>query len=79
MSTMTIGEVKARFSEVLKRIQRGETVIVSYGKRREKIAAIVPYGQVGSRKPRRLGLLKGKARCRIGRDFSMTDDELLAG
>ncbi|MFN0316004.1 MAG: type II toxin-antitoxin system Phd/YefM family antitoxin [Burkholderiales bacterium] len=79
MPTMTIGEIKARFSDVLKSIQRGETVIVSYGKRREKIAAIIPYSQVAASTPRPLGLLKGKARCRIASDFSVTDEEFLAG
>jgi prevent-host-death family protein len=79
MATMTIGEVKARFSEVLESVRRGETIIVSYGKRREKVAAIVPYRKVAKSAPRRLGLLKGKARCRIAQDFSISDEQFLDG
>ena len=79
MSVMTTGEIKARFSEVLDSVRRGETVIISYGKKREKVAAIVPYTQVASASPRPLGLLRGKARCKIRKDFSLTDEQLLGG
>ena len=77
MSVMTIGEVKARFSEVLESVRRGKTVIISYGRKREKVAALVPYRRAAAAKRRPLGLLRGKARCRIARDFSVTDEQLL--
>ncbi|MBI2297036.1 MAG: prevent-host-death protein [Betaproteobacteria bacterium] len=73
---MTIGEVKARFSEVLESVRRGKTVIISYGRKREKVAALVPYRRAAA-SPRPLGLLRGKARCRIAKDFSVTDEQLL--
>lgn len=79
MGVMTIGEIKARFSEVLDSVRRGETVIISYGKKREKVAAIVPYARVAASSPRPLGLLRGKARCRIAKNFSITDEQMLGG
>ena len=77
MSVMTIGEVKARFSEVVESVRRGKTVIISYGRKREKVAALIPYRRAAAAKRRPLGLLRGKARCRIARDFSVTDEQLL--
>jgi prevent-host-death family protein len=77
MPVLTIGELKARFSEVLESVRRGETIIISYGRRREKVAALVPYRRAAAAARRPLGLLRGKARCRIAGDFSVTDEQFL--
>ena len=78
MKTISVGDLKARFSEVLDAVRKGETVVVSYGRRREKVAAIVPYREAGAQGKRRLGQLAGKARVRFARDFSIPDEELLS-
>jgi len=75
---MTIGELKAHFSEVLKKVKEGETVVISYGKKREKVAAIVPYAQVRPKAKRPLGLLQGVASYRLRKDFVLSDEEFLA-
>ncbi|MDO8465525.1 MAG: hypothetical protein Q7S46_09795 [Gallionella sp.] len=78
MKTMTVGELKAQFSEVLgQMIKSGEPVAISYGKKKEKIAAIVPYSQIRPQAERSLGVMKGRARCVIHDDFELGDDELL--
>jgi len=77
MPVMTIGELKARFSEVLETVRRGKTVIISYGRKREKVAALVPYRRAAAAKRRPLGLLRRKAHCRIAKDFTITDAQLL--
>ena len=47
MKTMTVGELKAQFSEVLGRmVKSGEPVAISFGKKKQKIAAIIPYNQL---------------------------------
>jgi hypothetical protein len=38
MQTLTIGELKTGFSEVLKKIRSGQKIVISYGKKREKVA-----------------------------------------
>ncbi len=44
MKTITVGELKARFSEILKLVEtEKEEIIIEYGKKRKKIAKIVPY------------------------------------
>ena len=78
MKTMTVGELKAQFSEVLgQMVKSGEPVAISFGKKKEKIAAIIPYSQRKPQIDRELGLMKGRARCVIHDDFALGDEELL--
>ncbi len=73
MKTMTVAEFKARFSEVIERVRRGERVAVSYGKAHRPIGVFVPLSE--SAQKRKLGALS-KGRFRL-RDFKMTEEELL--
>jgi len=77
MRTLTIGELKTGFSEVLKKIRNGEEIVISYGKKREKVAVLVPYSAYAPAPERTLGLLKNRARCIIHDDFEITEEELL--
>ena len=78
MKTMTVGELKAQFSEVLGQIvKNGEPVAISYGKKKEKIAAIIPYSQLKPQSERLLGLMRGRASCVIHDDFALSDEEML--
>jgi len=77
METVSIGKLKAQFSEVLERVRQGEQIVISYGKKREKVAVIVPYSANFHKSERELGLLKGRATCVIHADFEMSDEEML--
>ncbi len=78
MQTLTIGELKASFSEVLKKLKSGQEIVISYGKKREKVAVIIPYSAYASKPERRLGLLKDKAGYMIRDDFEISEKEMLA-
>jgi len=78
MQTLTIGELKTGFSEVLKKIRSGEEFVISYGKKREKVAVLVPYSTYASIPERSLGLLKNRAGCIIHDDFEINEEEMLA-
>ena len=39
---MTVGELKAQFSEVLDKVEQGETVEILYGRAKRPVAQIVP-------------------------------------
>ena len=41
MRSLTVGEFKAQFSEVLTAVQAGESVVVCYGRRKERVFAHV--------------------------------------
>lgn len=77
MQTISVGELKARFSEVLDRVVKGEEIIISYGKKREKVAVLLPYTRYHNRKDRKLGTLKDRAICVIHKNFKMTDEDML--
>ena len=77
METLKVGELKRKFSHILQRVQAGEEIIISFGKKEKKIAVLVPYDKYISDSPRPLGVLKGKAKCIIGDNFRISDKELL--
>lgn len=79
MRTLTIGEFKAQFSDVLTAVQAGESVIVCYGRKKLRVAALVPYAEFTAGAGKRpLGLLKGKGAFALAEDFTLSDEEFLA-
>lgn len=77
MYQLTVGEFKSKFSEVLEKVKKGESVGITYGKSRKKVAALVPYEKVAQGKPIKLGLYKGEFSFKIKKGFKMTDEEFL--
>ncbi len=77
MKTLPLAEVKTHLSELLKEVKAGSEIAISFGKKRETIAVIVPYEEYKRSKKRRLGTLKGKMSVIFEKDFSMTDKDLL--
>jgi len=77
MKTLTVGELKAKFSEALGLLRKGEEIVISYGKKREKIAVLLPYSRFSTKPKRSLGLLKNRGRCVIHDDFKLTDEQML--
>jgi prevent-host-death family protein len=77
MKTLPLAEVKTHFSSLLKEVQTGSEIAISYGKKRETIAVIVPYKEYKRSKKRKLGTLKGKMKVIFEKDFAMTDADLI--
>ena len=78
MKTLTVGELKANFSDVLSTVLKtGEAVVISYGKKKEKVAALVPIDQIKPTTKRNLGALRGKASVTFKPDFALSDEDLL--
>jgi prevent-host-death family protein len=75
MKTFTVGDFKTHFSEIIERVRAGEEIIISYGKKKEKVAVLIPYAAYKT-KTIRLGLLQDKS-LKIHDDFKMTEEELL--
>ena len=76
MKILPVGELKTHFSKVLSEVQAGEEVIITYGKKRDNIAVIVPYAKFRKRNSIRLGLLKDR-KMKIHDDFEMTEHEIV--
>jgi len=76
MKTLPVGELKTNFSEILDDIKSGEEVIITYGKKRESIAVIIPYDKFKKKNKIKMGLLKER-KIKINDDYKMTEEELL--
>ena len=61
MIQLTVGEFKSKFSEVLSKVLQGESIGITYGKNKKKVAALVPYQKYSSSKKIKLGIWEGKA------------------
>ena len=77
MKILAVGELKKHFSEVLDDIKKGEEIGISFGKKHELVAILVPAKKYYKKKKRKLGLLKDKASFELKENFKITDDELL--
>ena len=76
MKVMSVGELKAKFSAVLKRVQAGEEIGIAYGKNKEVVARIVPE-TTGKQSKRKIGILNKKSKVVFSKDFKLTTDEFL--
>ncbi len=76
MKTMSVGEFKANFSEVLKNVLAGEEIGIIYGKKKELVAKLVPK-TIEKKQKRKIGILEGKGKIVFGSDFKITEEEFL--
>ena len=77
MKTLQLAEAKTHFSSILKDVEAGYEVAITYGKKRKTIAVIIPYEKWKRSQKRQLGTLEGKMSVEFAKDFSMTDEELI--
>ena len=78
MKTLPVGELKARFSEVLDGVRHGDVFAVAYGRSKTPVAMIVPYEADHHGPGIRLGSLSGQATCAFADDFCLPDEQFLA-
>ena len=77
MKSIAVGEFKAQFSSVIKELQEGQPITITYGKKRTKLAVLVPYDQYVKSAKRQIGILQGKAKYNIHGDFKLPDEAFL--
>jgi antitoxin (DNA-binding transcriptional repressor) of toxin-antitoxin stability system len=75
MKTMTVGEFKAQFSQVLKAVENGERIGITFGRKKEVKAVIGPEGS--DKQERKLGILEGKGEVIFKDNFKMTEEEFV--
>ena len=76
MKSLAVGEFKTHFSEVIDAVKSGEEIIITYGKKKESVAVVIPYSKYQKKNKITIGLLKDK-KCIIHEDFQITPEELL--
>jgi len=77
MKALQSAEAKTHFSSVLREVEAGNEVAITYGRKKQTIAVIVPYDLWKKTKKRQLGTLRTRATVRFSADFAMSDEELL--
>lgn len=77
MKTMTVGEFKAQFSEVIEQVKAGEKIAVTFGKKKEVIGYFTPDIRIEKKNKRILGILENKAVAVFDEKFEMTEEEFL--
>lgn len=74
IQAINVGELKANFSEVLKKVQAGEEIAILYGKK--IVAKLIP--EISQKKSRRkIGIWDKKGSVNFNPDFKITEEELL--
>jgi antitoxin (DNA-binding transcriptional repressor) of toxin-antitoxin stability system len=73
MKEMTVGEVKTHFSEVLKQVEAGQEVAITFGKKKEIKALLVPHKP--KKQKRKLGLFKHKGSAKFIGGHNTTEKE----
>ena len=76
MQKLPVGELKTHFSEILDKIKSGEEIIITYGKKKENVAVIIPYSTYIKKNKINLGMLKHKKMI-IHDDFEITEEEFI--
>lgn len=76
MKTMTVGEFKTHFADVLEQVKAGVGFVVTYGRKKEIVGYFLPKSEVEQPK-RQLGLLAGKAKVSFKADFKITEEDFL--
>lgn len=78
MKTVPVAEVRSNLSMLLKEVESGQEIGISFGRRRETIAVIVPIAEYKKIKERRLGSLAGKLTVEFKDNWKMSDEEFLS-
>jgi prevent-host-death family protein len=76
MKTLAVGDFKAHFSEVLKEVESGEKVIITYGRNKKSVAALIPISELNQNNSITVGLLQDQV-LQIHDDFEMTEEEFV--
>lgn len=79
MKTMTTANLKANFSSVVMELKKGNKIVITYGRKKEPLATIIPQGQL--KQPDysvKLGDLKEQGWTYALKNFDMTEEELLS-
>ena len=78
MKTLQITEAKNHFTSILKEVEDGNEVAISYGRKSQTIAVIISYDKWKKNQKRQLGTLEGKMSVEFAKNFKITDEELIS-
>lgn len=77
MKQVTATELRRNLSKFLEKVQGGETIAITYGRKKEIRALLVPHQK--ERKLIKLGTLEGTGSFKFRKGYKMTEEELCEG
>lgn len=77
MKTLPVAEVRKNFSALLKDVKLGHEIGITFGRKKETIAVIVPIDEYTRLKTRKLGTLEGKVTVEFSENWAITDEEFI--
>lgn len=77
MKTIQVGEFKAKLSEILEQVSKGEEYVVSFGRKKINLAVLIPFRNYKKMRKRKVGLYNGKVKYSLSDDFKITPEEFL--
>ena len=77
MKSLPVGEFKATLSDLLEKVQQGESFGITYGKSKKLVAELNPPKKQKRKKKRKFGILDGKMNIVFADDFKMTEEEFI--
>jgi len=77
MKQVSVADFKAHFSGLLQAVRQGERIAIQYGRRKEIVAILTAPTRGAGGSSRRLGVLKSRARFKLGPGFKLTEAEWL--
>ncbi len=75
MKTMTVGEFKAKFSEVIAQVKKGEEIAVTFGKKKEIVGYFKPEVATPKKREHIIGLLEETPGYYMAKNFCETTEE----
>lgn len=77
MKTLPVAEVRTNFSALLKEVELGNEIGITFGRKKETIAVIVPIEEYKKIKTRKLGTLEGKVTVEFSEKWAITEQEFI--
>jgi prevent-host-death family protein len=78
MKTLPVAEIRTNFSALLKEVELGHEIGITFGRKKETIAVIIPIEEYNKIKARKLGTLEGKVKVEFSENWSITDMDLIS-
>uniref|UniRef100_Q3ASQ6 Prevent-host-death protein n=1 Tax=Chlorobium chlorochromatii (strain CaD3) TaxID=340177 RepID=Q3ASQ6_CHLCH len=76
MKTVSVSEACSTLSTLLKEVELGDEIGISFEHQQHTIAVLVPIAKYKKIKDRKLGSLAGKVKVEFSNDWQITDEEL---
>lgn len=77
MNILPVAEVRKQFSLILREVESGKEIGVSFGKNKKIIAVIISIDEYKKINTRKLGTLRDKETVEFAGDRELSDEELL--